>query len=156
MPAKVVSPDQLWPAVRFLIENVKQDFAAEIGGEIVERTPIDTGRLIKSVNLNNGQNPKKQDRYRPPESEGPRGGTVYKKEGNPNGLRSKKKAAIRRQSRKRVANGKPWWIVASAPYASYVNKMPSVNSGRVHFMKITGTDVANARKKALKTGYKRR
>ena len=99
MAARKVPPNRLLDEIRYNVESVKQDFAAELAKMIIDRTPILTGRLIRSVNINNGQNPKKQDRW-----------SNENEESSNNALRAQKKAAIRAQTRKRVKNsslGKP-------------------------------------------------
>lgn len=147
MPARKVPPNRLWDEIRYNIESVKQDFAAELAEKIIERVPIDTGRLVRSININNGQNPKRQDRWR---NKNPAN--------NHSALRQQKKAAVRAQTRKRVKNssfGSPWWIIAAAPYASYVHRAKNVFSGRRYFMRLSKPDIENAKKKALAANRRR-
>lgn len=147
MAARKVPPNRLWDEIRYNIESVKQDFAAELAEMIIDRTPILTGRLIRSVNINNGQNPKRQDRWR----------NKTEASGH-SALRAQKKAAIRAQTRKRVKNssfGKPWWIIAAAPYASYVHKALNVRNGRRYFMRLSKPDIEKAKAKALANNRRR-
>jgi len=90
--------------------------AAELADIVIIKAPVETGRMVRSINVNDGNNPKLTDTYR-----------SDRVERNVAGLKSQKKRDIfqivRRRLKRRGVNRRNavWWLTAAAPYSEHVH-----------------------------------
>lgn len=101
--------------------------AEELADVIIAKAPVETGRMVRSINVNDGNNPKLTDTYR-----------SQKVEKNVQGVKASQKLKIREAVNRRIKRrgtnrqGSIWWITSAAPYSTHVH------SGQAYRNRIKG------------------
>ncbi|PME16788.1 hypothetical protein BCV44_13375 [Vibrio cyclitrophicus] len=101
--------------------------AEELADVVLIKAPVETGRMVRSINVNDGNNPKLTDTYR-----------SNKVEKNVQGVKASQKLKIRtavnRRIRRRGSNrqNETWWLTSAAPYSG------NVHSGQAYRNRIKG------------------
>ncbi|WP_394239872.1 HK97 gp10 family phage protein [Vibrio astriarenae] len=108
--------NKLAEAIGSSVTNCVGLIASELADVAIEKAPVLTGRMVRSINVNDGNNPKLTDTYR-----------SQRVEFNVAGIKNQQKMmirnAVRRRMRRRGMNRQRevWWLVAAAPYSEYVH-----------------------------------
>lgn len=127
MATQEIDITKLSEAVGASLNNSIGLIAAELAKVPIEQAPVRTGRLVKSIHVNDGNNPKFTDTYRSKEIEE-----------SPGAIKDSQvtliEGEVNRRNTRRGKNkkGAVWHITAAAPYSSYVHEgvpVPKKQSG---------------------------
>lgn len=116
MVTQEIDLNKLAEAIGKSITNNIGLLAGELSDIALIKAPVDTGRMVRSINVNDGNNPVLTDSYR-----------SQRVEQNPASLKASQKLKIRREVNRRMTRrgtnrkNETWWITAAAPYSVHVN-----------------------------------
>lgn len=117
--------NKLAQAVGGSLENNLGFIAAELGDVVVSKAPVETGRMVRSISLTEGSNPKLRDAYRSTKIEKSVSRVKWNKKRQ---IRASAHRANSRRSGRRRSS--VWYLSAGAPYSS------NVHTGQAYRQKI--------------------